>query len=347
MSEDFNAEQEGGGNKKEFNSNPQIGNIRSPIGSASPISGAKVRSLNGQKFFLGALVGFLIILFLSLVVFGVGIYRLGWSGKAVQKITKILPYPAAFVNWRVISFYDYQDDIITLQKFFAQQEFGGDTGSAPTDSELKESVMDRLIKNEVARQIAEKYKIIVTDADLEAEIDSIIAQSESREKVEETLMSQYGWGIDQFKAKILEPFILQRKLQESIAKDEEINEEIKKKAEEVLVEINKGEKSFEELAKQYGEDGTAADGGDLGYFGKGAMVAEFEQAAFALEKGGISGLVQTKYGYHIIKAEDQIKNEAGEVTQVRARHILIQIKSLDDVLNDELGRAKIWRLIKI
>lgn len=325
----------------------QIGNINSSIGSASPISGIGTKNFNRQKFFLGALVGFFAIMALSLILLGAGIYRFGWDGKVVQRLTKVFPYPAAFVNWRAINFSDYQDDILTLQKFFAQQELGGDPVSVPTDSELKGSVMDRLIKNEIAKQIAEKYKIAVSDADLEAEIENIIAQDESREKVEETLKSQYGWGIDQFKIKILEPFILQQKLQEAVSKDEKINEEIKKKAEEVLAEVNKGEKSFEELAGQYGEDGTAADGGDLGYFGKGTMVAEFEEAAFALEKGKVNGLVQTKYGYHIIKVEEQMKDDAGEITQVRARHILIRTKSLDDILNDELGKAKVWRLIKI
>jgi hypothetical protein len=319
----------------------------SSIGPMSPISGSRIRGLNTRKFFFGVAVGFVGILILSAIILGVGIYRLGWNGKAVHKLTKILPYPVAFVNWHVVSFFDYQDDIMTLQNFFAkQEEAGGTTEGIPTDNELKKSVLDRLIQNEIAGQLAKKYKVTVSDGDLEAEIGKIVAQDGSREKVEETLKSQYGWGIDQFKIKILKPFILQQKLQEAIAKDESLNQEIKKKAEEVLAEVKKGEKSFEELAGQYSEDGTATEGGDLGYFGKGTMVAEFEQAAFALGKGEVSGLVQTKYGYHIIKVEEQIKDASGEITQVRARHILLKTKSLDDVLSEETGKAKIWRLIK-
>jgi parvulin-like peptidyl-prolyl isomerase len=68
----------------------------------------------------------------------------------------------------------------------------------------------------------------------------------------------------------------------------------------VLEKLNKGE-SFARLAEQYSIDGSRKRGGDLGFFGKGMMVKEFEKAAFALKKGEVSGLVRTEFGYHIIK----------------------------------------------
>ncbi len=69
---------------------------------------------------------------------------------------------------------------------------------------------------------------------------------------------------------------------------------------EILDKLNKGE-SFAKLAEQYSTDGTRKRGGDLGYFGRGMMVREFEEAAFKLNKGETSGLVKTQFGYHIIK----------------------------------------------
>ncbi|GFO67720.1 peptidylprolyl isomerase [Geomonas limicola] len=59
--------------------------------------------------------------------------------------------------------------------------------------------------------------------------------------------------------------------------------------------------NFEELAKKHSIDGAAAKGGDLGWFGKGSMLPDFEKAAFSLKEGTTSGIVQTKFGYHIIK----------------------------------------------
>ncbi|MCL5092861.1 MAG: peptidyl-prolyl cis-trans isomerase [Candidatus Marsarchaeota archaeon] len=72
------------------------------------------------------------------------------------------------------------------------------------------------------------------------------------------------------------------------------------KAKEILDRINKGE-SFSKLAEENSLDGSRKKGGDLGYFGRGVMVKEFEDAAFKLNKGEVSGVVKTQFGYHIIK----------------------------------------------
>jgi parvulin-like peptidyl-prolyl isomerase len=74
-------------------------------------------------------------------------------------------------------------------------------------------------------------------------------------------------------------------------------------AQELKTKIAKGE-SFANLAKQYSIDVSKKRGGDLGYFSRGMMVPEFEKAAFSLEKGQVSDIVKTQFGYHIIKRLD-------------------------------------------
>ena len=76
----------------------------------------------------------------------------------------------------------------------------------------------------------------------------------------------------------------------------------------IRASIEKGEKTFEDAAKESSTCPSGAKGGDLGVFGRGQMVKEFEDAAFGAEIGQIVGPVKTQFGYHLIKVEQ--KNEA-------------------------------------
>ena len=127
------------------------------------------------------------------------------------------------------------------------------------------------------------------------------------------------------------------KLQEKMkATDEEVNAYLashpeldtdkknRAKAEDVLKRARGGE-DFGKLAQEFSTDGSKDKGGDLGWFGHGDMVAEFEQAAYALKPGEISDVVQSKFGFHIIKLEEkktETKDGKSE-EKIHARHILI------------------------
>jgi peptidyl-prolyl cis-trans isomerase D len=82
----------------------------------------------------------------------------------------------------------------------------------------------------------------------------------------------------------------------------EAKAQAKKKAEEILAEVKKNPAKFAELAKKNSQDpGSAEKGGDLGMFGRGAMVKAFEDAAYSMKPGQVSDLVQSEFGFHIIK----------------------------------------------
>lgn len=100
------------------------------------------------------------------------------------------------------------------------------------------------------------------------------------------------------------------------------------KCQKIRESIEKGEKEFEEAAREFSTCPSGQRGGDLGEFGKGQMVPEFEQAAFDAEIGRIVGPVKTTFGYHLIKVEK--KNEAVTVpfeeVQEKIRQTILQQK---------------------
>ncbi len=102
------------------------------------------------------------------------------------------------------------------------------------------------------------------------------------------------------------------------------NKEALEKAEEILEKI-KNNGDFDELASEYSEDpGSKDKNGDLGWFKKGIMVPEFEEAVFSLKKGEISDeIVETSFGYHIIKKTE----DENEKQEIKASHILISKKT--------------------
>src|SRR5438552_2442975 len=93
----------------------------------------------------------------------------------------------------------------------------------------------------------------------------------------------------------------------------------RKKAEDILKKLRAGA-NFEELAKKESDDkASAINGGSLGFFQRGSMVPEFEKAAFSLNKGQISDLVKTQYGYHIIRVDDKHQAGTPSIEQVKEK----------------------------
>lgn len=278
-------------------------------------------------------LGILSILVVAVLVF------FGWvkystkqlsENKMVLATAKVLALPAVKINGLKVTYSDYIDDLGTIKKFYASQSGMPEA----TDEQKSDQVISRLMANAIIADLAKKFKVEAADSDISEMKARTIGQLGSEEEAEKELNEKYGWSLAKYVERVIKPLVLEQKLQKAFAEntsDEYKNftapevrashilfavengkddAKIKKQAEAVLKRIKAGE-DFAKLAVEFGSDGTKDAGGDLGWFGKGAMVPEFEDAVFALEKGQLGeSLVKTQFGYHIIKVDD--KRMAGD-----------------------------------
>ena len=112
-----------------------------------------------------------------------------------------------------------------------------------------------------------------------------------------------------------------------------------KKIKKVLAKAKSGQ-DFAKLAKKYSEGPSSSKGGELGWFGRGAMVKPFEEAAFALKKGEVSEPVRTRFGWHLIKIDDVREAGQKDIDQVKDEiNSLIAQEKAADSITDKLDHA--------
>ena len=175
--------------------------------------------------------------------------------------------------------------------------------------------------------------------------DKAIAEDFALETSEEELMNIYNQNIDDYE----EPEMRYMKyVKWPIVSEYSDSLRVKIETTTLIDRINQGE-SFIDLANSYTEDpGNSANpdslnGGKLGWFNKGQMVKEFEEAAFSANKGEVVGPILTQFGYHIIKIDDKRTNQEGK-EQVNASHILLRIVPGKDTENRLRNLSSIFSL---
>lgn len=225
----------------------------------------------------------------------------------------------------------YNEELDVNRKIFKKQygeEFLSQVGpdGNTMDKNLKQEVLDKLIIEEIIAQKSKEKDIKVTDEEIEEKLEEIQSTLGGEEAYKEFLDTN-GIPEEYFRNNTKKEILMEKYYKdylESTELDEKEIEEFYEENKDGLVVVRarhillndeeEGKKAlerlesgedFEKVALEESLDGSAAQGGDLGYFTQGNMIKEFEDAAFALKVGEISGLVKTEVGYHIIKVEDR------------------------------------------
>jgi parvulin-like peptidyl-prolyl isomerase len=211
-----------------------------------------------------------------------------------------------------------------------------------------ESLM-QIVQLILTKQEAASRNIVISDEEVQAEMDSqygdfLVGQGWTEADLA-LYLSEQGRTVESFKTDVKDYIanqMLSIAVQMAVAgpieiTDEELNDyflanssdyetiervrashilvDTREEAEEILSEINGGA-DFAELARERSTCPSGASGGDLDWFGRGAMVVPFDEAVFALNVGDMSGIVETEFGYHIILLTDREEASVPELAEV-------------------------------
>lgn len=221
----------------------------------------------------------------------------------------------------------------------------------------QEQLLEQMINEKLLLQKADELGVTVTDEEVEASIDAAVASSPiTREEFESRLADQ-NLTIEDVRGFYRNQLVITKMINETVldmieVTDEDVETyydanqeafvvdesvkarhilvETEEEADEIISLLDEGE-DFQELAKERSTGPSGPQGGDLGFFTRGQMVAPFEEAAFSLDIGEVSDPVQTDFGWHVILVEE--KREAGMQTLEDVREQIRQ-QLLSDLQQD-------------
>lgn len=246
--------------------------------------------------------------------------------------SKVAPPHEVVSQVEIDAFFSEPGTPKSFEAFLEDYQKNGPDKRAPiTDDKRKD------LRNHYGRVMVAKRKGIEAGLDRERKIQLTIMVQEAR------LLAGAYWSDQAMSNKPTEVEVDQY----IVAHPELDSRTSKAKAEEISKRARMGE-DFSSLARQFSdEESTKHNGGDLGWFGRGRMVEAFEDAAFALRPGEISGVIETPFGFHVIRLAErrtQLDPQGKPVEQVRVSHILILFKR---ELESEHGfRGPAWKAVE-
>ena len=203
----------------------------------------------------------------------------------------------------------------------------------PTDEEVRKAY--DVSKASFTQPAKVAYQVVVLDQDKIAATINV---------TDEQLRAAYSSALDNFR--MPERVHARHILLKTEGKSDAEKKALQAKAADLLKQL-KGGADFAELAKKNSDDGSKEQGGDLGWFTHGQMVAEFDSAAFSLKPKELSGVVTSQFGYHIIqtlekdpaklKPFEEVKDELAK--EVRAQAVTEKMQTLGDQMHADLVKS--------
>jgi hypothetical protein len=278
-----------------------------------------------------------LVIFGSLMLSSLMLYRYQSTNRFAYRISQIIPFPVTKVDGDWVPYENYLFEL-NYSLFYHENndQEGVDINSSEGQllvQQLKVKALEKVKLDAMAKKLADENGIKVTDEQIQKQIELIRNNGgigDSDETFNEILRSSYNWNVDD-----LERTIRLQLTRQSLPRV--LDTKTIETANFVEQRLADGGK-FEDLVKKYSDDELTADkAGVIGLISKTdtLLPPEFIEAAFSLEEGQTSALVETRFGLHIIRV-NKIEGDQREVA-----HILLRYFDVEQFLNDELSKVEV------
>lgn len=190
-----------------------------------------------QKFYLGLLAGFILVVLVFMGLFSYRALHDLANDQLTLGVASLTGLPAGFVNSHRLSYINFQEDLTAVKHFYDFQSRQNPDRPSPSDQEIQKSVWDRLAKNILMEKMANSAKVAVSQKELNQEFENVVKDLGSPEAAAKMLTETYGWTAQQFKDKILYPFLLQEKLRKATSTIDLLKNEKKDNLEDYLNDL--------------------------------------------------------------------------------------------------------------
>lgn len=263
------------------------------------------------------------------------VQEIGGPEVALARVVRPAEDVLATVNGKPVAWADYEPELVRTVHMVSLQ-YGvdwNDEANLAFLPSLQEGALRQVAARTLMRQLAEREGVTASPEALEAALqeEQTSILSGGMYAAWEDFLKEYGLSETYFR-RLVEDSLLVEGLEEKLAPAREAEQahvrhilvDSEERAQEVLAKLKAGE-DFAALAAEYSTDtGSKDQGGDLGWFPRGVMVEEFENAAFSLPVGEVSEPVQTAYGYHIIEVLERGMRELSEENWAQAKEQAFQ-----------------------
>lgn len=274
-----------------------------------------------------------------LILTTVGIYLAGWQGELSKTLTSLIPFPAVYVNGSFIPVNEFLTDVSALENYLARNKM------VFTKESVRKKIITNLIEKEVVKQLAKEYSIVLTDKELNEELEQSVLKQTTKEQLDLLVEELYHWDFQKYISKVIRPLALAKKVKEEF-NQRSGNQKIRQQIEQYHQQLVNFSSGFEDIAATANEDDTKAVAGDLGWLKLGEISPELELALLNLKKDEFSEVIETDAGYYIIKLKERTVNEENQ-PYFHASQIFLKKHSFPGYLNEQIKKATVVTLIKM